>query len=157
MHTQHDQTIAITGLGCRVPGAQDPIELWDVLRDGRQTIGTLPDDRFAMTPADGIYTSDGGFLKDPWGFDTEFFGLSPREAHRLDPQHRQLLEVAAEALADSGLRTTELRRTGRRRLRRAAHAELLGAPARRRRRTRHLRRDRQRHARRSQRPDLLGV
>src|SRR5690606_22025 len=36
------------------------------------------------------------------GFDAEFFGFSPKEAAILDPQHRQFLEVAWEALENAG-------------------------------------------------------
>ena len=35
-------------------------------------------------------------------FDAEFFGFSPKEAAILDPQHRQFLEVAWEALENAG-------------------------------------------------------
>ena len=36
------------------------------------------------------------------GFDADFFGITPREAASLDPQHRLLLEVAWNALEDAG-------------------------------------------------------
>ncbi|MBD3765412.1 MAG: KR domain-containing protein, partial [Rhodobacterales bacterium] len=35
-------------------------------------------------------------------FDADFFGLSPKDAAIMDPQHRQFLEVAWEALEDAG-------------------------------------------------------
>lgn len=35
-------------------------------------------------------------------FDAEFFGLSPKEAAVMDPQHRQFLEVAWEAMENAG-------------------------------------------------------
>nr|WRX36515.1 hypothetical protein [Cystobacterineae bacterium] len=48
------------------------------------------------------------------GFDAAFFGVSPREALTLDPQHRLLLEVAWEAIEDAGVQIPALEgsRTG---------------------------------------------
>ena len=43
-----------------------------------------------------------GKLKDITKFDSSFFGISPKQANRLDPQIRLLLEVAYEAILDAG-------------------------------------------------------
>ena len=37
------------------------------------------------------------------GFDAEYFGVNPKQAERMDPQLRLLLEVAYEAIIDSGM------------------------------------------------------
>ncbi|GAA1925114.1 type I polyketide synthase [Streptantibioticus ferralitis] len=42
-------------------------------------------------------------LDDIAGFDAEYFSLSPREAGRMDPQQRILLELAAEGVDDAGI------------------------------------------------------
>jgi acyl transferase domain-containing protein len=49
-----------------------------------------------------IYTKAGGFLDSLEEFDADFFGIGPREASRIDPQHRILLEVAWDAIEDAG-------------------------------------------------------
>lgn len=104
------EPIAIIGIGCRFPGANDPVAFRQLLRDGVDAITEVPADRFDL---DAFYDPDpqapgkistrwGGFLDQVDRFDAHFFGVSPREAARMDPQQRLLLEVAWEALEDGG-------------------------------------------------------
>ena len=96
------EPIAIIGMGCRFPGANDLSEFWQVNRDGIDTITEASSDRpIKMT---GL----GGFLPGIDQFDAAFFGISPEEAIKIDPQHRLLLEVTWEALEDAGLIPTNL-------------------------------------------------
>nr|MBP9051374.1 SDR family NAD(P)-dependent oxidoreductase [Ilumatobacteraceae bacterium] len=107
------EPIAIIGIGCRFPaGANSPAEYWDLLRSGRDGVGTMPDGRwdreayFDPDPevAGKIYTDQGGFLDQPIDtFDAAFFGIAPVEARDLDPQQRLLLEVTWEALEHAGV------------------------------------------------------
>src|SRR5262249_36783607 len=62
------------------------------------------DDYFDTDPeAPGkMYTRHASFIDDVAGFDSHLFGVSPREAMELDPQHRIALEVAWEALENAG-------------------------------------------------------
>jgi len=103
--------IAIIGLACRFPGgADDPEAFWRILRDGVDTISEVPADRWDVAAfydpdpeAPGKMSSRfGGFLGDVSRFDADFFGIAPREALKMDPQHRLLLEVAWEALENAG-------------------------------------------------------
>jgi acyl transferase domain-containing protein len=96
--------IAIIGLACRLPGAPNLDAFWDVLVAGADVVGETPRSRPA--PA-----RPGGFLDDIEGFDAGFFSISPREAVRLDPQLRLLLETTWEALEDAGLDAGRLRGT----------------------------------------------
>ncbi|WP_026360021.1 type I polyketide synthase [Amycolatopsis nigrescens] len=107
--------IAIVGLGCRLPGGvHGPAEFWRLLSEGRDAITEVDPERWAGYPgAEGI-SNRGGFLTDIAGFDAEFFGIAPREAARMDPQQRMLLEVVWEALEHAGIAPESLRgsRTG---------------------------------------------
>jgi phthiocerol/phenolphthiocerol synthesis type-I polyketide synthase D len=111
-----EDPIAVIGLGCRLPGGvHGPAQFWRLLSDGREAVSEIPPARWADYPAvpPGI-TRWGGFLDDVAGFDAEFFGITPREAARMDPQQRMVLEVAWEALEHAGIAPASLRgsRTG---------------------------------------------
>ncbi len=96
---QRQERIAIVGMGCRFPGAPDLEAFWDLLRNGRSAISHAdPKRRPATTTAEM-----GGFIDDVAAFDACFFGISARDAMGMDPQQRILLEVAWEALQDSGV------------------------------------------------------
>jgi acyl transferase domain-containing protein/D-arabinose 1-dehydrogenase-like Zn-dependent alcohol dehydrogenase len=107
------EPIAIVGMSCRYPGpARSPQELWQLVRDGVDAISELPTDREwdferLYDPEPGrpgySYVRNGGFLQDACEFDAEFFRISPREAVVTDPQQRQLLEAAWEAIEDAGV------------------------------------------------------
>ena len=103
------EPIAIVGIGCRFSCAHGPEQLWHSLRAGKDLLRDMPAGRFDPTPYQGfagdpgrIATVRGGFLDGIDLFDAEFFNVSPREAVRLDPQQRLILEVGAEALEDAG-------------------------------------------------------
>ena len=99
------EPIAIVGMGCRLPGSVDtPDDFWRLLVEGRDAVGGLPAGRWDGGPADAdARLGHGGYLDQVAGFDAEFFGVSPREAAAMDPQHRLLLEVAWEALERAGI------------------------------------------------------
>lgn len=99
--------IAVVGIGCRFPEAHGANEAWQVFREGRCVIGSLPAGRWERAP-DGAATAQGGYLADVQRFDAPFFGIAPREAAFMDPQHRLLLEVAWEALEYAGIAADRL-------------------------------------------------
>jgi acyl transferase domain-containing protein/NAD(P)-dependent dehydrogenase (short-subunit alcohol dehydrogenase family) len=92
-----DDAIAIIGIAGRYPGADDLTALWSLLREARTSVSKVPADRW-------IDEQDqwGGFIRDPWCFDADFFRIVPREAEMLDPQERQFLEVAWSAVENAG-------------------------------------------------------
>src|SRR5215217_2696152 len=106
------EPIAIIGIGCRFPGgANDPAQFWALLKDGVDAITGVPEDRWNVRafydpdPAKPgkSYAGEGGFISGVDQFDASFFGMSPREATRADPQQRILMEVAYEAIENAGI------------------------------------------------------
>ncbi|MFZ5828642.1 MAG: SDR family NAD(P)-dependent oxidoreductase, partial [Planctomycetota bacterium] len=113
------EPIAVVGLGCRFPGANNIDAYWRIIREGRVGTGEIPASRWDV---DELYdpsgqipgrvsTRWGGFLEHIDQFDPLFFGISPREAEKMDPQHRLLLEVAWEALEHAAIAPDSLRGT----------------------------------------------
>ncbi len=110
--------LAIVGIGCRLPGGvEDPASFWDLLVSGRSGIVEVPENRWDR---DRYYHPDrsipgrmitkwGGFLEHLDLFDPHFWGITPREAIRMDPQQRWLLEVSWEAIEDAGIAPSDLR------------------------------------------------
>src|SRR5580693_2955723 len=116
---QQASGFAIVGYAARFPGAADADEFWDVLREGRDAVSEVPEDRWDVdefydpdpdTPGK-VATRRAGFVDDVTGFDAPFFGMSTREVRMLDPQHRLLLETAWRAVEHSGTAPTALANT----------------------------------------------
>ncbi len=85
--------IAVVGMAGRFPGAPDVQAYWDNLAAGIDSVTA------SVAPA---ASGPRGLLADHDLFDAEFFGFSPKEAERTDPQHRLFLECAWEALEHAG-------------------------------------------------------
>ncbi|MGW0284425.1 SDR family NAD(P)-dependent oxidoreductase [Streptomyces sp. NPDC003236] len=100
--------IAVTGLACRFPGAPDAEAFWANLVAGRDSITfRTPEELAALgVPADRLadprYVPAGGVLDGIDEFDAEYFGITPRDAALMDPQHRQFLQCVVSALEDAG-------------------------------------------------------
>lgn len=99
-------------MACRLPGGIDsPEALWEALLQGRDLVTEIPDDRWDVEayydPEPGVpgrsVTRWGSFLDDVGGFDSDFFGMTEREATAIDPQHRLLLETSWEAIEYAGV------------------------------------------------------
>ena len=100
--TSSPEPIAIIGLSLRFPGAETLGEFWDILATGGVRITELPAQRRASGfPPDRQFW--GGFVDQADGFDPLFFGISAREANRMDPQQRFILETTWNALEDAAL------------------------------------------------------
>ncbi|KAJ5379544.1 Fum1p [Penicillium cosmopolitanum] len=102
--------IAICGMALRLPGGVSfPEEFWKFLIEKRDGLCEVPETRYDIdsfyneSKPHSIKTRKGYFLQeDPACFDADFFSISSREAGRMDPQQRQLLEVVWECLESAG-------------------------------------------------------
>ena len=116
------QPIAIVGMACRFPGAEDLAAFWRLLAAGENAVtegvpgsgvgrvGELFPDPEIQSEACRF----GGYLDRIDLFDAAFFRISPVEADLLDPQQRLMLETSWRALEDAGMDPDRLRgsRTG---------------------------------------------
>ncbi|GAB2623799.1 hypothetical protein GCM10027168_64680 [Streptomyces capparidis] len=106
--------VAVTGLACRFPGAPDAgaflanlvARRESVTFRGRAELAALgvPEERLA----DPRFVGAGGVLDGLAEFDAEYFGIPPREADLMDPQHRLFLQCAVAALEDAGQPTASV-------------------------------------------------
>ncbi len=103
--------IAIIGMACRFPGANNYNEFWENLKNGVNSIKEIPPERWDINK---YYSPDinapnksvskwCGLVDNFDKFDNEFFNISPREAEHMDPQQRLLLEEAWHCIEDSGV------------------------------------------------------
>ena len=106
-----DEPIAVIGVACRFPGAENLSAFWRLLESGGSAVthgspGETEGRVGEMFP-DDVPVHDasryGAFLSGIDRFDAEFFRISPLEAASLDPQQRLLLEMSWEALEDAGV------------------------------------------------------
>jgi acyl transferase domain-containing protein len=103
-----DSDIAIVGMAAHLPGAADINAYWANLAAGVESIRHLSEEELLAageSPArmrKANYVPSAAVLDGFEQFDADFFGFSPKEAAILDPQHRQFLEVAWEAMENAG-------------------------------------------------------
>ena len=104
MFSEND--IAVVGMSCKVAGADNLEEYWKLLCEGKSQHREAPSDRFDFeTPwreADPKRKWYGNFMHDHDMFDHKFFKKSPREIASTDPQQRHLLQIAYQAVEQSG-------------------------------------------------------
>ncbi|MFD9796985.1 beta-ketoacyl synthase N-terminal-like domain-containing protein [Streptomyces sp. NPDC059070] len=108
--------IAIIGMAGRFPDAGGVPKLWELLLAGREAVRHIGEPAQACVSAgrstDPLHVPYGASLADADLFDAAFFGMSPRDASLMDPQHRVFLTCAWEALEDAGLAVDERRNIG---------------------------------------------
>jgi len=98
--------IAIIGMAGRFPGATDVAAFWRLLVDGTDAIGHFSDAELEHRNVDNLpgvrHVGARGVLDRVDEFDAEFFGITPREAELMDPQHRLFLQCCWHTLEDAG-------------------------------------------------------
>lgn len=109
-YTFQDDSIAVIGAACRLPGANDLDELWDLISKG---IPKCEEVRAFRSPVQASFRASqnssnakktffGNFIDNVEAFEHTFFKVNPKEAATMDPQQRIILELAYEAMDSSG-------------------------------------------------------
>ncbi|KAI8632694.1 putative polyketide synthase [Xylariaceae sp. FL1651] len=98
--------IAIVGAAIKTSGADDTNDFWALLCEAESQHELVPESRFKFESLwremDKSRKWFGNFVNDHDTFDHKFFKKSAREAASTDPQHRQMLQVAYQAVQQSG-------------------------------------------------------
>ena len=116
VHAGRQEPVAIVGMACRFPGADDLAAFWHLLVTGQNAITEgIPGSgvgRIGELFPDAALDLDacrfGAFVRRIDQFDAGFFRISPAEAQLLDPQQRLMLETCWHALEDAGIAPDQL-------------------------------------------------
>jgi len=103
--------IAIVGMACRFPGANNLCTYWENILGGVDAISDVPSSRWnsdlfydpASTANDRVPCRRGGYLSEPISFDAASHGIMPNAVEGGEPEQFLILDTAREALADAGL------------------------------------------------------
>jgi acyl transferase domain-containing protein/NAD(P)-dependent dehydrogenase (short-subunit alcohol dehydrogenase family)/aryl carrier-like protein len=99
--------VAIVAAALRMPGGAADLDAFHaLLASGRDVLAPTPPERWDDARYPELAGRECAWLgwDEVRGFDPDAFGVSPREAAAMDPQHRLLLALAREALERAGLR-----------------------------------------------------
>ncbi len=107
--SQVNDEIAIIGMGCILPGADNPEKLWQNIIDKKYAIKEMPETRFRRdfyyspdkNAEDRSYSSLAGIIDD-FTFNREKFGYDEAKAAKLSRSQQMLLEAAYQAVENSG-------------------------------------------------------
>jgi 3-oxoacyl-(acyl-carrier-protein) synthase/3-hydroxymyristoyl/3-hydroxydecanoyl-(acyl carrier protein) dehydratase/1-acyl-sn-glycerol-3-phosphate acyltransferase len=108
------EPIAIVGLGCVLPGALTPAQLWDNVARGRSAIASVEPGRWGLSPtramgtpaahADRAWSDVGGYVRGfERAFDASGFAMAADEILALDPLFQWAMHAGRESLRDAGL------------------------------------------------------
>ncbi len=95
--------IAVIGLAGRFPGADSAEHFWENLVAGLSGVTSVEVGfRKSSLPGHPNFVAKAAVVKDADCFDAQFFGIYPKQAIDLDPQHRLFLEMCWHAMEDAG-------------------------------------------------------
>ncbi|ASW73089.1 beta-ketoacyl synthase [Chryseobacterium piperi] len=112
--------VAVIGLSCVFPGAQDAQTFWQNIINKVDSTELAPADRIdpvhfsdATSPVDRFYCKRGGFIPD-YEFDPTAFGILPLAVEGTEPDHLLTLDLVQKALEDAGVfqKKISLEKTG---------------------------------------------
>jgi amino acid adenylation domain-containing protein len=103
--TNDNLEIAVTGIDCLLPQAENCALLWDKLCQGINLISHFESQTTSFMKDNETHeVAAKGYLPETEYFDAEFFNINSKLAEIMCPQHRILLQVAYRALEDSGIK-----------------------------------------------------
>jgi acyl transferase domain-containing protein/NADP-dependent 3-hydroxy acid dehydrogenase YdfG len=110
MTSYKNNPIAIVGMSCRLPGAENLYEFWKLLDEGRSDLGELPESRMnrelqydpEMGKRTKSYTSLGGVVPQK-PFDINACPISKKLLESSHPAHLTLLDVASAAFQQGNI------------------------------------------------------
>lgn len=102
--------IAVVGIGCTLPDADDPEALWDNILEKKYSIGRMPRTRFNYdlyydpdrSAEDKTYTVLAGHV-DHFEFDARRFGYAKDKSKQLSRSQKMVLQTAYKAVENAGL------------------------------------------------------
>lgn len=112
--------VAVIGLSCVFPGAQDAETFWQNIINKVDSTQPAPADRIdpvhfsdSTNPVDRFYCQRGGFIPD-YEFDPTAFGILPLAVEGTEPDHLLTLDLVQKALDDAGIfkKNISLEKTG---------------------------------------------
>ena len=106
------EKIAVIGAWGQFPQAEGLKELDRVFSNRVDGIGKIPRKRIQLQQMDPQKEYiESGYLEDIDRFDYGFFGISPKEASCMDPQHRLALETACKTIESAGYGLSDVAET----------------------------------------------
>ena len=106
---ESDNAIAIVGISCLFPKANDHHQFWSNILEGLDCIEDIPSHRWSIeqyydpeAPAGVKSASKWGAFLDATPFDPIKYGIPPQTLSAVEPVQLLALEVAARALEDAG-------------------------------------------------------
>ncbi|AOY76259.1 hypothetical protein BJL90_10310 [Clostridium formicaceticum] len=96
--------IAVIGLSCRFPGANNLEEYWHLLSEGRSAIGSVPQERWGYSN-----NFNAGLINNITQFDPKFFLIPENDAKAMDPQALVLLEESLKLWYHAGYSHQEIK------------------------------------------------
>ena len=94
--------VAIIGLAGKFPSAPNVRTFWDMLLRGESGIRDVEIKPESSLPHDPRYVAKTATVDDADHFDATFFGIYPKQAAEMDPQHRLFLQTCWHAMEDAG-------------------------------------------------------
>ena len=101
-------SLAIIGISCNLPGAQDHWSFWENLRNGKESVEFLSEEELRTRGVSPELIGQANYVPARYSiagkelFDAGFFKFSPKDAELMDPQLRLLLQHAWKAVEDAG-------------------------------------------------------